>query len=481
LSFAEPRPRSLLRDWVDLSLAEGLASAKGRGAPLLYSTSMKTRAGLPLRVFDSSVEDAFLFAGRDRVALGLGVAKTFDPNASSRQGRRTRRSLREVGAFSTPDSSKITIMGGWGFPPTVKGRRAGIWREFPSSRWVIPAVVLTVDGENTLVTLVAEIRPTSDLAKLRRLYRPLVKTVEADADVGRKGPEPDAGGIPRLESVRSVPSRETWLSLAAEAIDSIARDELKKVVLARAVDLTFQGKVPASSVIKRLVALNPDSTVFAVKAKGSVFLGATPESLVSVKNGDVEVDCLAASSRRSENTAADETLGTMMLGDSKSRREHEFVVRAAVRALSPISSSVEVPREPVLKKLTKIQHLYTPVRAKLLDGNDAWDAARALWPNPAIGGEPKDQAVSWIRRSERLDRGWYSGVVGLLDPRLDEADLVVAIRSGVIKGRRAVIYAGAGLVAGSEPQEEFEETSLKLGTMGRALGIDERVLADGGA
>jgi menaquinone-specific isochorismate synthase len=268
--------------------------------------------------------------------------------------------------------------------------------------------------------------------------------------------------------------------LAQEAIASISRNELKKVVLARAVALTFGGKVPASTVVRRLIAQNPDSTVFAIKSRGSVFLGATPESLVSVKKRDVEVDCLAATSRRSNDATADDTLGSRLLSDSKSRREHDFVVNAAVKALTPISSGVEVPSEPVLKKFTKIQHLYTPVRAKLLNGKDAWDAALALWPNPAIGGEPRERAVSWIRKFERFDRGWYSGAVGVMSARFDEADLVVGIRSGVIKGRQAVIYAGAGLVAGSEPPDEFEETSLKLGTMGRALGIDDRAVSDGG-
>ena len=248
------------------------------------------------------------------------------------------------------------------------------------------------------------------------------------------------------------------------------------MVLSRAVSLTFSGKVPASAVLRRLIALNPDSTVFAIKRRGSVFLGATPESLLSLKRGEVEVDCLAASSPRTSDKATDDALGARLLGDPKSSREHRFVVEAAVSALSPISSRVEVPGAPVLKRLTTIQHLYTPVRASLLEGEDVWAAAMALWPTPAIGGEPKEGAVRWLRKSEAARRGWYSGVVGLLNARQSEADFVVGIRSGVISGRRAVVYAGAGLVAGSEPRDELEETGWKLRTMGRALGID----ADGG-
>ena len=252
-------------------------------------------------------------------------------------------------------------------------------------------------------------------------------------------------GLPKMVSAKSIPSRKSWVSLAQDAIDSISRDELKKVVLSRAVSLAFHGDVPASAVLGRLISLNPDSTVFAVKRSGSVFLGASPESLVSVKNRDVEVDCLAASTPRSSDWEKDESLGARLLEDSKSSREHQFVVRAAVSALSPISSKVEVPDEPVLKKLTTIQHLYTPVKAKLLDGKDVWDAAQALWPNPAIGGEPKDKAVAWIRRFEKLSRGWYSGVVGILNASLDEASLVVGIRSGVIRENRRSSTQALGL------------------------------------
>jgi menaquinone-specific isochorismate synthase len=464
LSLAEPRQVSRLQDWVDGSLSEALSEARRRGAAVFHVSTRSVDPGLPLGVFDSSIEDAHFFGGSDTSVLGVGVAKTVELA-----------SPKLADPLSTDDASGAVVMGGWGFPSSTRPREKGIWRDFPSSRWVVPALTLTSTQGETRLALAVQASPSSKDAQLRASYRRLARALEQrPKDCGRPGEE--AAALPRLKAERSVPSERLWLSLAREAIDSISREELKKVVLSRAVSLTFAGKLPASVVLRRLVSLNPDSTAFAIKRRGSVFLGATPESLVSVRNGEVEVDCLAASSPRGCDREADDALGARLLKDPKSSREHEFVVQAAVSALSPISSRVEVPGAPVLKKLTTIQHLYTPVKATLLEGEDVWAAARALWPSPAIGGEPKEEAVRWIRKFERLDRGWYSGVVGLLNARLDEARLVVGIRSGLVRGRRAVVYAGAGLVAGSEATEELEETGWKLRTMKRALGVD----ADGG-
>jgi menaquinone-specific isochorismate synthase len=465
---------------VDRSLAEGISEARSRGARVLHVSIRKLDWELPLGAFDSSVEDAHYFGGAERAVLGVGVAKSFDLVSPKLAGLRARRSLLELDSLSTAEASKVMVMGGWGFPAARGLRDGGIWNDFPPSRWVIPALTLNSSGGEAQLALVAHVRPSSEASPLRAYYRGLLKGLEPRPTDGQEGPAARTARLPPMKGARRLPSPKRWLSLAQEAIDSISRGELKKVVLSRAEALTFGGKVPASVVLRRLIALNPDSTVFAIKRRGSVFLGATPESLVSVRKGEVKVDCLAASSPRGRDRATDDTLGARLLKDPKSSREHRFVVQAAVGALSPICSRIEVPGAPVLKKLTTIQHLYTPVKGTLLEGEDVWAAALALWPNPAIGGEPKAEAVSWIRRFEGLNRGWYSGVVGTLNLAQDEADLVVAIRSGLIRGRKAVIYAGAGLVAGSDPREELEETGWKLRTMRRALGLEKGVADDGG-
>jgi len=447
---------------------------------VLHVSTKRVDWQLHLGLFDSSVEDVHFLRGGSRAVLGVGVAAAFEVASPNLMRDLARKSLLGLDSLSKADASKVTIMGGWGFPPSRGVRKGGIWHDFPPSRWVIPALTVTADAGETQLVLAARVGPSTESSQLRSLYRGLAKALESPVADRRDREEDGASPMPGLKASRRTPAPRKWMGLAQEAIDSISRDELKKLVLSRGVELTFRSKVPTSAVLRRLIALNPDSTAFAIKRRDSVFLGATPESLVSVRRGEVTVDCLAASSPRGSDKAEDDLFGARLLVDPKSSREHSFVVQAAVSALSPISSKIEVPGAPVLKKLSSIQHLYTPVKATLLDGEDVWAAALVLWPNPAIGGEPKEEAINWIRKFEGLDRGWYSGVVGRLNLTQEDADMVVGIRSGVISGRRAAIYAGAGLVAGSEPREELEETGWKLKTMSSALGVDECAGSDGG-
>lgn len=452
MSLAEFRGSPSLLGWVDQSIAEGLAEVEEVGAPVLHVSQRTFERALPLWIFDSAVKEAHLFGDGERTVLGVGVA-------ASLRGHSPEAGELDPGAF---------VMGGWGFPG-AKGRKdRGPWRAFPSHRWVIPAVTLAYAQGGARISMAVRLSPSSNAVRVGATYRSLVSALERQVKLPRS--------LPRLKAERDIPPKLPWLSLAKKAIDSLSAGELRKVVLARAVSLSFGGRVPVSLVLDRLLSQNQDSTVFAVKRNGSVFLGATPEGLVSVKKGSLEVDCLAASSPRGRDKATDDELGARLLRDPKSGREHQLVVQAAVSALSPISSMVEFPASPVLKKLATIQHLFTPVRAELLDGEDAWTAARRLWPTPATGGEPKRKALLWTREFERLDRGWYSGVVGVFNGRLDEGKLVVGIRSGLIRGSRALVFAGAGLVEGSKPLDEFEETGWKLRTMKRALGLE----TDGG-
>ena len=453
-SLEEPRGRwAELGLWADGLASEAVSKAEERGGPVLHAGSRPLDWEPSVDVLDSSVEDAFFFGQGGTTFLGVGAACSLETEVPSLRGYHL-----------TGDAHAVRVVGGWGFPAPAGRSRAGIWRDFPPSRWVVPAVALTSQGGGARVALVVPAAPSSNAAALAARYRRLLGVLDARGAPSRS--------LPRLASSRSLPSEARWLSLAERLVRSISRGDLKKVVLSRSVALRFAGVVPPSAVVERLASLNPGATPFAVKRRGAVFLGATPESLFTAKGGRVEVDCLAASSSRSDDAASDDLLGEQLLGDRKSGTEHRLVVQAAVAALSPMSSTLEAPRSPVLKKLATIQHLYTPLRATLLKGVDAWAVARALWPNPAIAGEPREGAVRWIQSSEELDRGWFSGVVGVVDAYGGEASLAVGIRSGIVRGRDATIYAGVGVVEGSEPRLELEETGWKLAVMRRALGLE---------
>ena len=190
MSFAEPRQRSVLQDWVDRSLAEGLSEARSRGAAVLHVSTRKVDWELPLGVFDSSLEDVQFFGGPERAVLGVGAAKAFDLGPPKRMGSRARRSLLGLGAVSAADASKVMVIGGWGFPSSRGQSEKRIWRDFPPSRWVIPAFTLTSSGRETHLALVAHIAPSSEPAPLRALYRALIQGLEARAATRKGGRTP---------------------------------------------------------------------------------------------------------------------------------------------------------------------------------------------------------------------------------------------------------------------------------------------------
>ena len=157
----------------------------------------------------------------------------------------------------------------------------------------------------------------------------------------------------------------------------------------------------------------------------------------------------------------DDHLGEALLHSAKDRSEHEIVSRRIQRNLRSHSVWVEAAPEPGLVKVANIQHLATPVHAQLADPRSAVDLAGLLHPTPAVGGEPRDRATELIDEIEELDRGWYAGPVGWMDAA-EDGEFCVALRSALLRDRTAHLYAGCGIVAGSDPAAELDETELKL-------------------
>ncbi len=450
--------------WVNQVLEEGFSAASEHRRPLLYVRERVLEGGIPLEVFDSTIQDLHLFSGANGILLGIGRAREwlFDSPHSLRKMKIALKM--DHASLRHP---KIRLLGGWAFPPKrhAEGAKNGAWKPFPYSRWVIPALTFSSRNGRIRLVLVAYLDSSKENG-MKEYYRGLAKSATARLKT-------EASSLPVPARFKNLPSRKRWKSLVDIALESISKGELKKVVLARSVRILFDGDIPCSTVLKRLMELNPQSTVFAIRSGDATFLGATPERLLTLKGGEMRVDCLAASAPRSSDTAVDDSLGLNLLHDKKSRYEHQLVVRGVMRSLSALCSEAKASKTPMLKKLGTVQHLHTVVRGRLLPAVDIWSAALSLWPTPATGGEPKQRAVRWLQDYEPASRGWYSGVVGSVDPAGD-ADLVVSIRSGVIRGNSAVLFAGSGIVAGSDPRKEFEETDWKMGAMMKALAVRNR-------
>lgn len=173
---------------------------------------------------------------------------------------------------------------------------------------------------------------------------------------------------------------------------------------------------------------------------------------------------LAGSTSRGRSAIEDELLANDLLMSSKDREEHQFVVKAIQENLEPLSEKIDHPTNPQIKKLKNVQHLFTPISASIKKGVQIHDLIRELHPTPAVGGFPREDAVSHIHEIEQLDRGWYAAPIGWFNLN-GCGEFAVAIRSALLHENRATLYAGCGIVSDSDPEKEWKETLLKFKPM----------------
>ncbi len=177
---------------------------------------------------------------------------------------------------------------------------------------------------------------------------------------------------------------------------------------------------------------------------------------------------IAGSIARGTTPGADGALARALLASAKDRHEHELVVRAIRDSIAPLCDRLDVPEAPQVLALANVQHLLTPITAHLAARCRLLDLVDRLHPTPAVAGHPRAAALHELRERERIERGWYAGPVGWMN--LDgDGELAVAIRSALLSGNQATLYAGAGIVAGSDPEAELAETRLKLQPLLSAL------------
>jgi isochorismate synthase len=246
-----------------------------------------------------------------------------------------------------------------------------------------------------------------------------------------------------------------------------------KVVLARAEQV--RTRRPLEVALRDLAATYPTCTVFAIAHANACFLGATPERLISLHAGTASTMALAGSAPRGMTAAEDERLAEQLRNNPKERAEHAVVVAALSEGMSQVCTRVVVGEktsvEPRLEKLSNVQHLLTPVRGQLAAGRTVLDVVEHLHPTPAVGGYPRERALELIRQREALDRGWYAGPIGWMNGE-GEGEFVVALRSALVRGETATLFAGCGIVADSDPDAEAVEWGWKLQPMRAALASE---------
>jgi salicylate biosynthesis isochorismate synthase/menaquinone-specific isochorismate synthase len=270
--------------------------------------------------------------------------------------------------------------------------------------------------------------------------------------------DPSPTDVRKIASV--LPPRHFEDAVAA-GVERIRSGDLDKVVLAREVTVDASSAHDPAALFGALRDLFPSCFCFCVGTPEAAFLAASPELLVRRRGAGVATVALAGSTRRSADPSVDDHLAEQLMQSEKNRIEHRIVTERISRKLSSRAVWVEAGDEPEVIRVANIQHLATPVHAQLADPASAVDLAALLHPTPAVGGEPDTKAQALIAELEDMDRGWYAAPVGWMDAA-EDGEFCVALRSALLRDRTAHLYAGAGIVADSDPATELAETELKL-------------------
>jgi menaquinone-specific isochorismate synthase len=256
-----------------------------------------------------------------------------------------------------------------------------------------------------------------------------------------------------------------------DALEAIGRGALQKVVLAREVRASADHPIDVPRLLAALRTSQPEATRFALRREGAWWLGATPEQLVRVSGERVEAAAVAGTVPRGRSPEADAARARALRESKKDQEEHAWVREAVREALVTRVDGLKVPEAPTVRAAGGVYHLHTPLRARRRTGVGALELAVALHPTPAVAGTPTAAAVCWLREREPLIRGPYAGPVGWLGAD-GSGDLAVALRCALVEGREARCFAGAGIVAGSDPAGELAEIRLKLrGVLGPLLEL----------
>jgi len=427
--------------------------------------SVTTEVGLPdpcAAVFAARLASDrwFCWEQPDRgfALAGLGVAH----EAVSRGAERFRDMAAEASRIGNdaiveapvglPAGAGPVWLGGFAFDPA--GGSSSTWSSLPPASLVLPEASLCRTGERTFLTLSSVVSPGADAETIGARLDARLAGLSTEAGLPLLDPSPSA----EIRSARPPAEFEAAVRSATARIETGA---IAKVVLAREVIVSAAAAHDPAAVFGGMREQFPACFCFCCGTPEAAFLGASPELLLRRSGAGVSTVALAGSTRRSSDPAVDDHLGEQLLRSEKDRREQRIVTERIVRALRPHAVWVQAAEEPEIVGVANIQHLATPVLAQLAEPRSAVELAGLLHPTPAVGGEPWPAAAATIAELEGMDRGWYAAPVGWMDAT-EDGEFCVALRSGVLRDREAHLFAGVGVVAGSDPAAELAETEVKL-------------------
>ncbi len=344
-----------------------------------------------------------------------------------------------------------------------------VWSSFPPARFQLPEAELEHDPRAGSCSLLVRGRDRKDAEKSWVRW---ADTLAQSGSGGPLGPHDRgvAGILPILPHRKvSGAERAAWNRMVRRTLRRIRSGEADKVVLARTLDVTPARPVSPRDLVLALRQESHGSHVFLFEpVPGEAVAGAAPETIATAGNGVVRATAVAGSVGVGTDSVETAQLARRLFNSDKDRAEHDFVVEDMVARLLALGCTVERDMEPHVLALARIQHLETKIAAGVPEGVTLLDILASLHPTPAVCGMPRNVALSILTESEAFDRGWYAGPVGWFGSD-GKGIFVPALRSAVSSGGRWRLFAGAGIVPGSDPALEWEETELKFDPVLRAV------------
>jgi len=352
---------------------------------------------------------------------------------------------RMTGLLADADDPDLYFLGGQAFAPGAPADAD--WSAFTHLSFAIPAALLLRRGDEIRLVLAAPVDAETREDDLRAEF--------AARHAALPWPRAHAAAALPETFVRrdDLPARADWEAGVAGTLSVIGRGEAAKVVLARRTHLDFARPLDPVACLDTLARANPHSFAYLVEPRaGSAFLGVSPELLLRLEGGRLETEAIAGTAPKDGSTD--------LLACDKNGREHRHVLDHLVERLAGLCTRVDAPQPLRLLNLRNITHLAAGLRGELDPDRTLGGVVATLHPTPAVCGTTPAAALAEIRRREPFDRGWYTGLVGAVGR--DRTELAVAIRSALVADRRLTAFAGAGIVAGSEPAQEWRELESKI-------------------
>ncbi|BAZ29311.1 isochorismate synthase [Cylindrospermum sp. NIES-4074] len=334
---------------------------------------------------------------------------------------------------------------------------------FPSTTIFLPRWQISLKNQRSILVANTIINASANIPKILQTLGSKIETINSLADA-----------VPKIDFFSanfrqtSVTNADQFKRSVVSALEQIRSSRLSKIVLADVLDVRLSKNFNLFKSLDNLRQLHPNCCVFSTSnGQGQNFIGASPERLISIHQQQLITDALAGSAPRGKTPAEDATNANKLVNSAKERHEHKLVIDFITQRLSQLGLLPQV-LAPRLRQLSNIQHLWTPISAVVPANVHPLKIVAQLHPTPAVAGAARDVACEEIRRYERFERGLYAAPLGWVDAE-GNCEFIVGIRSALINGDRARLYAGAGIVAGSDPEKEFAEVQLKLQALLKAL------------